>query len=106
MRTTLTIFATFFMITAATAKGASKIFIPADRYYPDGFTVTVGETRVIYDPTKNVGLEVVDPGDGNSPSEFIWDSYRQQLVILKWPVDHENLRVLLLPWIYQEIIQR
>ncbi|MCP4311488.1 MAG: glycoside hydrolase family 5 protein [Bacteroidetes bacterium] len=88
------------------AKGASKIFIPADRYYPDGFTVTVGETMVIYDPTKNVGLEVVEPGNGYSPSEFIWDSYQQQLVILKWPVDDENIRVLLQPGIYQEILMR
>jgi hypothetical protein len=87
-------------------KGSSKIFIPADRYYPDGFTLRVGETSVIYDPTKNVGLEVVNPGDGYSPSEFIWDSYRQQLVILKWPVDHEDLRVLLQPGIYQEILKR
>ena len=88
------------------AKGASKIFIPADRYYPDGFTVTVGETMVIYDPTKNVGLEVVEPGNGFSPSEFIWDPYQQQLVILKWPVDNENIRVLLQPGIYQEILMR
>jgi len=87
-------------------KGASKVFIPADRYYPDGFTVTVGETRVIYNPNKNVGLEVVEPGNGFSPSEFIWDPYRQQLVILKWPVDNADVRLLLQPGIYQEILVR
>jgi endoglycosylceramidase len=88
------------------AQGASKVFIPADRHYPDGFTVTVGDTRVIYDPTKNVGLEIVDSGIGFSPSEFIWDPYRQQLVILKWPVDDKDVRLLLQPGIYQDILKR
>lgn len=87
-------------------QGASKLFIPADRHYPDGFTLTVGETQVIFDPTKNVGLEVVEPGNDYSPSQFIWDPYRQQLVILKWPVDDEDIRVLLQPGIYQEILIR
>jgi endoglycosylceramidase len=93
-------------VQTSNSKGASKIFIPADRYYPDGFTVTVGEVKVILNPIKNVGLEVIDPGNGNSPSEFIWDPYRQQLVILKWPVDKKNVTVLLQPGIYQEILQR
>ena len=93
-------------IRSDNSKGASRIFIPADRLYPDGFTITVGETVVIYNPLKNVGLEVTDPGTGNSPSEFIWDPYRQQLVVLKWPVDQETLKVTVQPGIYQEILPR
>ena len=88
------------------SKGASRIFIPADRYYPDGFTITVGEIVVICNPMKNTGLEVVEPGTGNSPAEFIWDPYRQQLVILKWPVDGKEIDVRVQPGIYQEILVR
>ena len=87
-------------------KGVSRIFVPADRYYPDGFTVTVDKAKVIFDPTKNVGLQVVDPGQGHSPAEFIWDPFHQQLVILKWPVDSEHILVSLQPGIYQEILLR
>ena len=96
----------FLEVQTDNSKGASKVFIPADRFYPDGFTVTIGDARVILNPNKNVGLEVVDPGSGESPSEFVWDPYRQQLVILKWPVDGEEIDVRVQPGIYQEILPR
>ena len=77
-------------------KGASRIFIPADRWYPDGFTVSIGEMVVQYNPLKNVGLEAINPGKGN-PSDFIWDSYRQQLVVLRWPEDGSSLNINVRP---------
>ena len=94
------------VIRSENNKGASRIFIPADRLYPDGFTVTIGGVVVIYNPLINVGLEVIDPGTGNSPPEIVWDPFRQQLVVLKWPVDQETFKVTIQPGIYQEILPR
>ncbi len=93
-------------IRSDNSMGASRIFIPADRLYPDGFTVTIGEVILICNPLKNVGLEVIDPGSGNPPSEFIWDPYRQQLIVLNWPGDQETFRVTIQPGIYQKILPR
>jgi endoglycosylceramidase len=45
-------------LKADNSLGISRIFIPVDRHYPDGFTVTIGETQFIYNPLKNTGLEV------------------------------------------------
>jgi endoglycosylceramidase len=93
-------------IRSENSKGASRIFIPADRLYPDGFTLTAGETVVIFNPIENTGLEVIEPGRGITPADFIWDPFRQQLVVLQWPVDGTRLRVSIQPGIYQEILPR
>ena len=85
--------------------GASKIFIPLDRWYPDGFTVTIGDMVAKLDPDKNVGLEAVKPGKVNL-SDLIWDSFRQQLVILRWPENGANLTLMVQPGLYQEILPR
>lgn len=86
-------------------KGASKLFIPADRWYPDGFTVTIGKTVVKYNPLKNIGLEVVQHGMGETASDLIWDSNKQQLVILRWPEEGRELKILIQPGLYQDIIR-
>jgi hypothetical protein len=96
----------FMEIKSDNSKGASKIFVPADRYYPDGFTVTAGETVLIYNPVKNAGLEVVEPGKGVTAANFIWDPFRQQLVVLRWPEDGKLLSVKVQPGIYQDILER
>jgi hypothetical protein len=93
-------------ITPDNSLGASRIFIPADRWYPDGFTMTIGETVVKYDPMKNSGLEVVEPGAGETTADLIWDPFRQQLVILAWPVDQSELELLVQPGLFQGLIPR
>ncbi len=85
------------------SKGASKIFIGANRHYPDGFTVLCGdELALSYNPLKKVGLEVFKSGKNSNPSDFIWDESKQQLVVLKWPVDQQNLAIKIVPGIYYE----
>ncbi len=45
-------------IKADNSKGASKIFIGANRHYPDGFSILIDDDFVMYyNPLKNVGLE-------------------------------------------------
>jgi hypothetical protein len=67
------------------SNGASEIFIGANRHYPDGFSITINDDFVMYyNPLKNVGLEVFKTTKDSDPSDFIWDSNRQKLIILKW----------------------
>ncbi len=70
------------------SKGASKIYISADRFYPDGFTIECGEgLRLAYNPMKNVGLEVLENSANVDTDNFIWNSSQQQLIILQWADD-------------------
>lgn len=90
-------------ITTDNSKGASKIFIGANRHYPDGFTVLFGENFVMsYNPLKNVGLELNKSDENSNPYDVIWDVAAQQMVVLKWPVTHQNLNIKIVPGIYYE----
>ena len=81
-------------------KGASRIFIGADRHYPDGFTISINNTPELqYNPLKNAGLEVCNSKSNCKPEDFIWDSSKQQLIILKWPLSNEELYLKITPGI-------
>ena len=80
------------------SKGASKIFIGANRHYPDGFSVLINKDLVLfYNPLKNVGLETYKCPKNVDPSNYIWDSKSQKLIILKWPDTKENLNIKIVP---------
>ena len=80
------------------SKGASKIFIGANRHYPDGFSVLIGEESVLcYNPLKNVGLEVYKLSTGMDPTDFIWDSNTQKLIVLKWPKTEGIVNIKVVP---------
>ncbi len=82
------------------SKGASKLFIGADRHYPDGFSVVCNDLFVMsFNPLKNTGLEVFSTDENSNPADFIWDESRQQLVILKWPTDKSDLHLKIVPGI-------
>jgi hypothetical protein len=79
-------------------KGASKIFIGANRHYPDGFSVLMGDKIVLfYNPIKNVGLEIYKCPKDIDPSDFIWDSNTQKLIVLKWPESEALLDIKIVP---------
>ncbi|WP_339753359.1 cellulase family glycosylhydrolase [Algoriphagus aquimarinus] len=81
-------------------KGTSKFFIGANRHYPDGFTVHIGdELLLIYNPIKKAGLELLKNTGEWEMDNFIWDEIRQQLVILKWPNDQQELTLSIEPGI-------
>lgn len=79
-------------------KGASKLFIGANRHYPDGFSILIDSDIVMYyNPLKNVGLETYKSPNYFDPSDFIWDANSQKLVILKWPKDQAYLNIKIVP---------
>ena len=85
------------------SKGTSQIFIGANRHYPDGFSIQCGSNIVlVYNPLKNVGLELVKGIDNTDISNFIWNEKYQQLTILKWPKDNTQLNLKIVPGIYKE----
>jgi hypothetical protein len=82
------------------SKGASHIFIGANRHYPDGFSVVINDSFVLcHNPLKTVGLEVFKSDKSSNPADFIWDENKQQLIIQKWPEDKSDLHVRIIPGI-------
>ncbi|MFS4482758.1 cellulase family glycosylhydrolase [Hyunsoonleella sp. 2307UL5-6] len=80
------------------SKGASTVFIGANRHYPDGFSILINDDIVMYhDPLKKVSLETYKAPKGFNPSDFIWDAYTQKLTILKWPKDNNSLNIKIVP---------
>lgn len=87
-------------LNADNSKGASEIFIGANRHYPDGFSIIINDDFVMHhNPLKNVGLEVYKSEKNSNPSDFIWDSARQQIVVLKWPEDNSDIHLKIVPGI-------
>tara|TARA_R110002073_G_scaffold55697_2_gene142367 strand:- start:16231 stop:17625 length:1395 start_codon:yes stop_codon:yes gene_type:complete len=81
-------------------KGASKIFIGANRHYPDGFSILIDDDIVMYyNPLKNVGLETYKCPKSVNPSNFIWDTQSQKLIVLKWPNNRTDLNMKIVPGI-------
>mgnify|MGYP006311163047 CR=1 FL=1 len=97
----------FINVATDNQMGISRIFIPADRYYPDGFTVTVGEEKMIFDPKKATGLAAIEGCESKiNLSNYIWNLFRQQLVILKWSKNNTDSKIVIQPGIYQDILPR
>ncbi|WP_299130431.1 cellulase family glycosylhydrolase [uncultured Winogradskyella sp.] len=82
------------------SKGASKIFVGANRHYPDGFSILIDSDVVMYyNPLKNVGLETYKSPNYFDPTNFVWDANTQKLVILRWPKNQDNLIIKIVPGI-------
>jgi hypothetical protein len=79
-------------------KGISTIFVGANRHYPDGFSVLIDDDIVLYfDPLKSVGLELYKSPKEVKASDYIWDAFKQKLMILKWPKDRKRLNLRIVP---------
>ncbi|TLU65729.1 hypothetical protein FE810_07345 [Thalassotalea litorea] len=82
-------------------QGASRIFIGADRHYPDGFTVHIDDDMILTKSPLTRGFEVKHSKPNTNPGNIIWDEDRQQLVILAWPSDKSELDVQITPGLYK-----
>ncbi len=76
------------------------------RPYPQGFTVTIGETQLRYNPLKNTGLEVHNTDNEGNVPELIWDHFRQQLIVVKWPIEGEIIHLTVEPGLSQNYLKR
>lgn len=89
-------------LTTDNSKGASRIFVGADRHYPDGFSVVCNDEFVLCcNPLGNGGLELFSSTEQSNPADFIWDSSKQQLVILAWPEDQKEMHLRIIPGMYK-----
>ena len=87
-------------IISDNSKGASKIFIGANRHYPDGFSIIINNDFVMYyNPLKNVGLEVYKTTKDSNPADFIWDTKTQKLIVLKWGKNNTIYNIKIVPGI-------
>lgn len=84
------------------ARGTSKIFVGADRHYPDGFSVHITDQLILSKSPLSTGFKVHYSADNIDLGNFIWDESRQQLIVLAWPKDKSELKVKIEPGIYQE----
>lgn len=81
-------------------RGVSRIFIPQDRHYPDGFVVRLNDDIIVqYNPYKNVGLEVVKTNREFEPNSLIFDQTKNQLIITDFP-NSQKVNLLVQPGIY------
>lgn len=88
-------------IISDNSKGASKIFIGADRHYPDGFSIHVGDELILTKSPLSRILKVHHSAENTNPSAFIWDESKQQLIILAWPKDKVEVSIKVAPGIYK-----
>jgi hypothetical protein len=84
------------------SKGVSKIFVGADRHYPDGFSVIVGDDLILTKSPLSKGFKVHSSKANTEPSDFIWDESKQQLVVLAWPNDQSLTQVRIQAGIFQD----
>lgn len=86
------------------SKGASRIFVGADRHYPDGFSLHVGKDMVLaHRPGSATGFTIVKAGPDSNPADFIWDESGQQVVVLRWPGSGAALDLRITPGIWRDL---
>lgn len=86
-------------------KGASKIFVGANRHYPDGFSMLIENDIILYhNPIKNTCLEVYKCPKDFDPQNVVWKPITQKLIVLRWPKGKEELNIKIVPgiWDFEE----
>lgn len=82
------------------ALGASEFFIPAERYYPEGFCIDLGDDLSIQVSPGSSRFQVkrADGPDDHKQAEMLrWDKSRQRLIIEKWIGEPRELTLRVSP---------
>jgi hypothetical protein len=80
--------------------GSTEIFVPMDRFYPDGFRVEVGVGLVLALKPGDTQLRTVKVADETSREQarvVHWDADSQHIVVKKWIVAAPGLTVKIAP---------
>lgn len=90
-------------IVSDNTKGASRIFVGANRHYPDGFSLHCGEDLILsHNPLRSADLSVIAAPADADPGDFIWNEATQQLTILRWPRDRAEFSLKIVPGVHVE----
>ncbi|MBK1876441.1 cellulase family glycosylhydrolase [Pelagicoccus mobilis] len=82
------------------SRGASRIYVAADRHYPDGFSIHCGDDLILAkSPLGNGQLSVLKAPANSAPADFVWNDATQQLIVLRWPVDGVETTLKITPGI-------
>lgn len=93
-----------FVITPDNGKGTSQIFVGANRHYPDGFSLHVGDGLVLtHEPGGDSGFMVARHGEGTSLADYLWDESAQQIVVARWPEGTTPLTIRVTPGIWKDL---
>lgn len=80
------------------SKGTSTLYIPAERYYPDGFSIHLNDDLVVrFNPLKNSRLEVINSPKEYNTANIIWDPTNRHLIITQWPNDKMKSTIKIVP---------
>lgn len=74
-------------VNADPGLGATEIFVPAERHFPDGFLLEVGSGLTLVhdsDASGFRGLHAASPEDREQAKKVRWDEANQRVVILNW----------------------
>lgn len=64
----------------------SLIYVPADRYYPDGFSIDYNQSVTItLDQAAGAAVRVIKGQAGADVMKVRWDPWKQRLCIAAWP---------------------
>ncbi len=76
----------------------SEIFIPVDRYYPDGFCIVYNDDLILaLDYLTPTNLRVVKNSKNVNPTVFHWEQNSQHLIISNWPDYSEDTSLKIIP---------
>jgi hypothetical protein len=82
------------------ALGGTEVFVSADRYYPAGFRVEIGESLVMALKPGDKQLEIVKSAgesDLHQARSIRWDDKKQRLIIEKWAETTPRLAMKIVP---------
>jgi hypothetical protein len=82
------------------ALGGTEVFVSADRYYPAGFRVEIGESLVMALKPGDKQLEIVKSAvesDLHQARSIRWDDKKQRLIIEKWVETTPRLAMKIVP---------
>ncbi|MCL5745984.1 MAG: cellulase family glycosylhydrolase [Acidobacteria bacterium] len=82
------------------AKGASEIYVPRQRHFPDGFRVVhSGGLTLAYDSSQPSGFRVLSNTGNFDAAAFRWDAARERILVSRWAPAASAVTLRIIPGI-------